>query len=182
MPAWGWVALAACTIAALLLGMWIGYGRGFDHGTEEGDWQREDARWKGLAEEARRPVPVRPPVPAPEPQRDGPGKHRHPAGARHAALPVAGYLAAPVDGLWGGTITMAAPVQRPPWETPEPEPAPEPEPEPQTEVLEPTAVHPPAAPDPCTDSAWTKRMADDMDRWIAEHIGATDNVLKEITR
>jgi hypothetical protein len=64
-------------------------------------------------------------------------------------------------------------VQSPPWETLPPEP------EPQTEVLEPTAV---LAPDSCTDSAWTRRMAEDMDRWIAEHITATDDTLKAITR
>jgi hypothetical protein len=47
-------------------------------------------------------------------------------------------------------------------------------------VLEPTAVLPPV-PDPRTDTAWTRDMVHEMDRWIAEHIGATDSTLKQIT-
>jgi hypothetical protein len=176
--AWGIAALALCAIAGLLLGMWIGYGRGWDHATEEAEWQQADARWDELAEKAARPVPVRPPVPArpPAPAQAPPagpgGRHRHPAGPRHAGLPAAGYLSAE-PGPWGGTITVPAPAQQPPWDAPPPEP--------QTEVLEPTAVLPGPAPDPLTDSQFTRRMAEETDRFIKEIIGATDSTLKQIT-
>ncbi len=173
MLAWGIAVMALCAIAALLVGMWIGYGRGWDHATEEASWKEQDARWKRTEDAAARPAPVRP-APAAETPRPGPGKHRHPAGPpKHTALPVAGYLPAP-DGPWDGTITVPAPAQAPPWYLRPPEP--------QTEVLEPTAVLSAPPPDPCTDSQFTRRMAEDMDAWIAENIGATDSVLKEITR
>jgi hypothetical protein len=169
--AWGITALAAALIGGLLAGMWIGYERGYDQGAEDAEQEmRDDARWKGLADTPARPAPAPAPPPAP---RTGPGKHRHPAGPRHAALPVAGYLPAE-PRRWAGTITVPAPVQQPPWDTRPPEP--------QTEVLEPTAVLSPPVPDTRTDSAWTRDMARDMDAWIREHIGATDATLKEITR
>jgi hypothetical protein len=164
--------MALCALTGLLAGMWIGYGRGRDHGIEEAEEEmREDARWKGLADTPAAPAPVRPPAP-PETPHAGPGKHRHPAGPRHAALPVTGYPAAP-GGPWDGTITVSAPVQAPPWDLRAPEAEP---------LLEPTAVLSPPAPDARTDTAWTRDMAADMDRWIAEHVTATDNCLKEITR
>jgi hypothetical protein len=172
MPAWGWVLLAVCTIAALLAGMWIGYERGHGHAEEEARWAEQDKRWQQAQAAAARPVLVRPPV-AP---REGPGKHRHPGGpARHADLPKAGYLAAPGGGSpWSGTVTLPAPAPAPPWASLNPADHPGWEP-----PLEPTAVLPP---DPCTDSAWTRQMVREMDDWIAAHIGATDGVLKEITR
>jgi len=174
--AWGCTAAALCVVVGMLIGWPIGYGRGWDHATEEAEWQRTDARWKGLSEEAARPVPVRPAAP-PETPHAGSGKHRHPAGPRHAALPaalpVAGYLPAP-DGPWDGTITVPAPAQQPPWDHRAPEP--------QTEVLEPTAVLTAPPPDPLSDSQFTRGMAADMDAWIREHIGAADSILKEITR
>jgi len=182
--AWGCAALALCAIAALLVGMWLGYGRGWVHATEEASWKEQDARWKRAEDAAARPAPVRP-APAAETPRPGPGKHRHPAGPpKHTALPVAGYLPAP-DGPWDGTITVPAPAQAPPWaEIPAYGPG-------GTctitldsagPVLEPTAADCVPPPDPCTDSQFTRRMALDMDAWIAENIGATDSVLKEITR
>jgi len=69
---------------------------------------------------------------------------------------------------------VPAPAQAPPWNLRPPGP--------QTEVLEPTAVLSAPPPDPLTDSQFTRGMAADMDAWIREHIGATDSVLKEITR
>jgi hypothetical protein len=185
--AWGCTAAALCVVFGMVIGYPIGHRRGWDHATEEAEWQRTDARWKGLAEEAARPTPVRPAPPAETP-RTGPGKHRHPAGPRHAELPAAGYLPAETSP-WGGTITVPAPVQAPPWETRPPEP------EPRTEVLEPTAADC-LRPDGLTDTGWTRRMAremaqemdrdiermeQDMGAWIAERITATDPVLKEIT-
>jgi hypothetical protein len=157
--AWGITAAVLLIVTGIMIGWPVGHWRGRKHGIEEAGWKQAEVH-------ARRPAPVRPAPPAETP-RAGPGKHRHPAGPRHAELPAAGYLPAE-PGPWGGTITVPAPVQAPPWETRPPEP-----------VLEPTAVLPP--PDPCTDSQFTRRMALDMDAWIAEHIGATDSVLKEIT-
>jgi hypothetical protein len=163
---WGVAALALCAVTGFILGAWIWYERGWNRGADEAEKEmRADARWKGLPDTPARPAP-----PAETPRTE-PGRHRHPAGPRHAELPAAGYLPAP-DGAWVGVMTLPAPVQAPPWDTP-------PEPEPQTEVLEPTAVLP--RPDPLTDSAFTRRMALDMDAWIAEHISATDATLKAIT-
>lgn len=161
--AWGCAALALCFIAGLLAGMWIGYGRGFGHGTEEAGWQHDEAA-------ARRPAPATPPAP-PQAPRPGPGKHRHPAGPRHAALPVAGYLPAPDGtGPWDGTITMPAPAQAlPPWDTRPPEP----------EVLEPTAVLPGQ---PETDTAWTRRRCAELQAYMDQLMEQSEPVLKELTR
>jgi len=183
--AWGGAFAALCAVAGLLAGWPAGYRRGLRHAAEEAEWQRTDRRWKGLADAADRPAPVRPPVPAQAP-RAGPGRHRHPGGPpQHTALPVAGYLPAPDSGPWDGTITLPAPVQSLAWaEVPASGPG-------GTctitldsagPVLEPTAVLPPPVPDPRTDSQWTREMAQDMTRWIAENITATDPVLKAITR
>jgi len=170
--AWGIAFGALCVVTGIMIGWPVGHWRGKKHGIEEAGWQRTDARWKGLAEEAARPAPARP-APPPETPRAGPGRHRHPGGPpQHAALPVAGYLPAP-GGPWDGTIAVPAPGQAPPWDLRPPGP--------QTEVLEPTAVLSAPPPDPLTDSQFTRGMAADMDAWIAEHIGATDSVLKEIT-
>ena len=174
--AWGIAFGALCVVTGIMIGWPVGHWRGKKHGIEEAGWQRTDARWKGLADAAARPAPVRP-APPPETPRAGPGKHRHPGGppqhaALPAALPVAGYLPAP-GGPWDGTIAVPAPAQAPPWNLRPPGP--------QTEVLEPTAVLSAPPPDPLTDSQFTRRMALDMDAWIAENIGATDSVLKEIT-
>jgi hypothetical protein len=164
--AWGITALAAALIGGLLAGMWIGYGRGWDHATEEAEWQREDARWKGLADTPARPAPAPAPPPAP---RTGPGKHRHPAGPRHAALPVAGYLPAEPSRR-AGQITVPAPVQQPPWDIRPPEP--------QTEVLEPTAVLPGP---PETDTAWTRRKCAELQEYIDGLMERSESSLKEIT-
>lgn len=184
----------------------VAYRRGLKHAAEDAENTRDAAvvaSWKDLPDEDTRPAP---PWPAAPPQqqapRDGPGKHRHPAGPpRHAprppapqephpALPVAGYLPAP--GPWDGTITVRAYGQAPPWETPPPPPPPEP----QTQVLEPTPADC-RRPDTMTDTGWTRqmarqlaqemdadieRMAQETDAWIAAHVTATDPVLKEITR
>jgi len=171
---------ALCILLGIMIGWPIGHWRGMRHAArdaEDASWQQTDAEWKGLADATPdpAPLPVQPVV------RAGPGKHRHPAGPRHAESPAAAarpapepdpwrYLAAPYApsaGPWNGAVTVPAPVQQP-------------QPEPQTEVLEPTAVLPPPVPE--TDTAWTRRMALDMDAWIAEHIGATDATLKAITR
>jgi hypothetical protein len=178
---------ALCILLGIMIGWPIGHWRGMRHAAEDAEDAEHAAtiaEWKGLADATPdpAPLPVQPVV------RAGPGKHRHPAGPRHAELPAAGYLPAE-PSPWAGTMTLPAPVQSPPWDPQAPEPPPwwnrpphtrPPEPEPQTEVLEPTAVLPP--PDPLTESAWTRRMALDMDAWIAEHIGATDATLKAITR
>ena len=164
-----WTAL--CILLGALICCPIAYAYGRKRAAEDA----EDAvtaatidEWKGLPDEDARPAPPWPVPPAQAP-RTGPGKHRHPAGPpRHAGLPAAGYLPAE-PSPWAATMTLPAPVQVPPWEQPEPE----------TQVLEPTAVLPP---DSLTDTAWTRRMAADMDAWIAEHIGATDSTLKAITK
>jgi hypothetical protein len=202
--AWGIAFAALCIITGILIGWPVGHSRGLRHAAEDA---ADDATaaivtgWKELPDEDDHPSPPWPPAP-PDPPRAGPGKHRHPAGPPKHALPVAGYLPAE-PSRWNGTITVPAPVQSPPW-------GPRPGetdmawvqrttaqtraeieaaaaevdrryglPEPPTEVLEPTAVLPP--PDTRTDTAWTREMAADMDRWIAEHITATDSTLKEIT-
>jgi hypothetical protein len=170
--AWGIAFAVLCVITGILIGLPIGHSRGLKHAAEDAADALHAAvvaGWKDLPDEDTRPSPPWPPAP-PETPHAGPGKHRHPAGPRHAELPVAGYLPAEPEP-WNGTITLPAPVQQPPWDI---SPA-----EPQTQVLEPTAVLPP--PDPRTDTAWTRDMAADMDRWIAEHITATDSTLKEIT-
>jgi hypothetical protein len=172
--AWGIAFGALCIVTGILIGWPVGHWRGLRHAAEDAADAATlltVAGWKGLADEDARPSPPWPPAP-PQTPRAGPGKHRQSPGPRHAALPAAGRLPAE-PRRWAGSITVPAPVQRPPWE------ARPPEPEPPTEVLEPTAVLPP---DPRTDSAWTRDMAADMDRWIAEHITATDSTLKEITR
>ena len=162
-----------CVATGRTIGYPIGHARGLKHAAEDAENTRDAAivtSWKDLTDEDARPSPPWPTAPPRETPRAEPGKHRHPAGPRHAALPAAGYLPAP--GPWDGTITVPAPVQRPPWETPQPEP--------RTEVPEPTAVL-----SPTTDTAWTREMAAqvaDMDRFITGLIGATDPVLKEITR
>jgi len=173
--AWG----IAFGVLCLVAGMLIGWPLGDRHGQKRAAEEAEDAAaaavvdaWKGLPDEDGRPSPPWPPAP-PQAPPAGRGKHRHPAGPRHTALPVAGYLPAP-DGMgpWNGQITVPAPVQQPPWEAPLPEP--------QTEVLEPTAADC-LRPDALTDTGWTRQMAADMDQFIAGLIGATDKTLKEIT-
>jgi hypothetical protein len=165
--AWGIASWVLCVATGMLIAWPVAYSRGLRHAAEDA----EDAAtaavvagWKSLPDEDTAPAPAAP--------HTGPGKHRHPAGPRHAALPVAGRLPAE-PRRWTGTITVPAPGWQPPsWGTPPPEP--------QADVLEPTAVLPPV-PDPRTDTAWTRDMAADMDRWIAEHITATDSTLKQIT-
>ncbi len=169
--AWGCTAAALCVVVGILIGWPIGHWRGMRHAAEDAEdaaWRQTDAEWEGLADATPDPAPL--PV-QPVALHAGPGKHRNPPGPRHAALPAAGYLPAPELVWWDGKVTVPAPAQSPPWDI---RPA-----EPQAEVLEPTAVLPP--PDPLTDSAFTRGMAADMDAWIAEHITATDSVLKEIT-
>jgi len=187
---WGVAWTALCILLGIMIGWPIGHSRGRRRAAEDARDDADAAVVAGWKDEDPRLAPVQPaglpgiatlgipptagsappwPAAPPDPPRPGPGKHRHPSGPpKHTALPAAGYLPAE-PSPWARTITVPAPVQRPPWETPEP----------QTEVLEPTAVLPP--PDPRTDTAWTREMAADMDRWIAEHITATDSTLKEIT-
>ena len=175
--AWGITFAALCVATGMTIGWPIGHARGLRHAAEDDAeaayWTPDDDEWNRLADEPARPAPAWPAAP-PEAPRGG--KHRNPSGPpRHAGLPVAGRLPAPEPDRWTGTITvpapLPAPVQAPPWDTRPPEPEPE--------VLEPTAV---LSPDSLTDTAWTLRMAEDMDRWIAEHIGATDSTLKAITK
>jgi len=176
--AWGIAFAVLCVVVGIMIGWPIGHWRGLRHAArdaEDAAWRQTDAEWKGLADATPHPAPL--PV-QPVALHAGPGRHRHPAGPRHAELPTAGYLAAPEPNPWAATMTLPAPVQSPPWEARPPEP--EPEPEPPTEVLEPTPADC-LPPDALTDSAWTRNMAADMDRWIAEHIGATDSTLKQIT-
>ena len=167
--AWGITFAVFCVIGGMLIAGPIGYAHGRKRAAEDAEDARSAAvidEWKGLPDEDT-PSPPWPPAP-PQAPRTGP-KHRHPAGPpRHAELPAAGYLPAE-PGPWAATMTLPAPVQSPPWEQPEP----------PARVLEPTAV---LSPDSLTDTAWTRRMAEDMDRWIAEHIGATDSTLKAITK
>jgi hypothetical protein len=171
MALWGIIAIALAAIAGLLAGMWIGYERGLRHAEEEAEWQREDIRWKGLAEEAARPAPVRPAPP--ETPHAGPGKHRHPAGPRHAALPAAGYLPAE-PSRWNGTIAVPAPVQQPPWDAPPPQTRPEP-------VLEPTAVLPPPVPDPLTDTGAFQLKLAEFQAYMDGLMKRSEADLKEIT-
>jgi len=192
---------ALCILLGIMIGWPIGHWRGMRHAArdaEDASWQQTDAEWKGLADATPdpAPLPVQPVV------RAGPGKHRHPAGPRHA-----GYLPAETSP-WAGTMTLPAPGQAPPWDQPPDrmlhvqgvlradEAARIKEAlEPQTEVLEPTAADC-RRPDTLTDTGWTRqearRLAEEMDRdiermeqdafgWIAERIGATDSTLKEIT-
>jgi hypothetical protein len=195
--AWGIAFAVLCILLGVIIGIPVGHWlerRRAARDAEDAAWRQTDAEWKGLADATPDPAPL--PV-QPVTLRTGPGKHRHPAGPRHAELPAAGYLPAPEPnpwrhlpvaargtapagaGPWDGTMTLPAPVQSPPWETRPPEPQAEVL-EPPTEVLEPTAADC-LRPDALTDSAWTRNMAADMDRWIAEHIGATDSTLKQIT-
>ena len=185
MLAWGITAAVLCVVTGIMIGWPIGHWRGLRHAAEDAGDARDAAivaGWKGLPDEDARPAPPWPPAP-PETPHAGPGKHRHPAGPRHAGLPAAGRLPAE-PGPWNGRITVPAPAQSPPWDIRPPEP--------QTEVLEPTAADC-RSPDALTESAWTRGMAADMDRRIAEQeaeterfmaelIGATDSVLKEITK
>jgi hypothetical protein len=43
VPVWGWVAWAVSVLAALLVGMWAGYGRGVEHAEEDAGWEQADA-------------------------------------------------------------------------------------------------------------------------------------------
>jgi hypothetical protein len=175
--AWGIAFAVLCIATGISIGWSIGHSRGLKHAAEDAEDAATAATiagWKGLPDEDDHPAPPWPPAP-PDPPRAGPGKHRHPSGPpKHAALPAAGRLPAE-PSPWAATMTLPAPTGSPPWETPPPEPP--------TEVLEPTAVLSPAAPDDdITITTWTRQMTQDMDRWIAEHITATDSTLKEITR
>jgi hypothetical protein len=196
---------ALCILLGVMIGWPVGHWRGMRHAAEDAEDARDAAviaGWKGIADATPDPAPL--PV-KPVALHGGPGKHRHPAGPRHAELPAAGYLPAETSP-WAGTMTLPAPVQSPPWETLPPETVqlsgirsreviPEYE-EPQTEVLEPTAADC-VRPDALTDTGWTRqearRLVQEMDRdierieqdagaWIAERIGATDSTLKAITR
>jgi hypothetical protein len=161
--AWGITALAAALIGGLLAGMWIGYERCYDQGAEDAEQEmRDDARWKGLADTPARPAPAPAPPPAP---RTGPGKHRHPAGPRHAALPAE-------PGRWAGTITVPAPVQQPPRDTRPPEPEP---------VLEPTAVLSPPVPDPLTDTGAFQLKLAEFQAYMDGLMKRSEADLKEIT-
>ena len=171
--AWGIAFAVLCILLGVIIGIPIGHWLERRHAArdaEDAAWRQTDAEWKGLADATPDPAPL--PV---QPVALHTPKHRHPAGPRHAELPAAGYLPAPEPNPWAAAMTLPAPVQSPPWETRPPEP------EPRTEVLEPTAVLSPPVPDPLTDTAWTRDMVREMDRWIAEHIGATDSTLKQIT-
>ena len=203
--AWGITFAVLCVATGITIGYQIGHARGLRHAAEDAENARDAAvvaSWKDLPDEDTRPAPPWPPAP-PQASRDGPGKHRHPAGPRHAGLPVAGRLPAE-PSPWAVTMTLPAPVGSPPWEQ-----APdrmlqvqgtlragEDAPEPPTEVLEPTPADC-LRPDTMTDTGWTRQMArqlaqemdadiermvQDTDRWIAEHVTATDPVLKAITK
>lgn len=88
--------------------------------------------------------------------RQAPGRHRP------DPLPVAARLEYldRVDRLWeyAAEVVHTAPLAAP--------------------VLEPTEV---IGPD-WSVTAWTQAQAEEMDRWLAEHIGRTDDTLREITR
>jgi hypothetical protein len=174
---------ALCILLGIMIGWPIGHWRGMRRAAEDAEDARDAAviaGWGGLADPTPDPAPL--PV-QPVVTHAGPGRHRHPAGPRHA-----GYLPAETSP-WAGTMTLPAPVQSPPWETLPPETVqlsgirsreviPEYE-EPQTEVLEPTAVL-----SPTTDTGWTREMAAqlaDMERFMAKLIGGTDDTLKQIT-
>lgn len=182
--AWGIAFAVLCVAVGILIGWPVGHARGLKHAAEDAQDAADAAvvaGWKDLPDEDARPAPPWPPAP-PQAPRDGPGKHRHPAGPRHAELPAAGYLPAE-PSPWAATMTLPAPVQAPPWDIPEPEPP--------TQVLEPTAVI-----SPTTETGWTREMAAqladmerfmaeqtaDTERYMAELISATDSTLKAITK
>ena len=51
VPPWAYVVGGGLCLAFLFAGMWVGYGRGWDHAKEDDEWGREQAK-------ARRTHPV----------------------------------------------------------------------------------------------------------------------------
>jgi hypothetical protein len=172
--AWGIAFAALCFLLGMMTGWPLGHWRGLRHAAEDAEDAADAAivaGWKGLPDEDARPSPPWPPAP-PQAPRAGPGKHRHPPGPRHAALPAAGYLPAE-PSRWAGQITVPAPVQRPPWDARPPEPP--------TEVLEPTAVLPGPVPDPLTDTGAFQLKLAEFQAYMDGLMKRSEADLKEIT-
>ena len=174
VPPWGYLVGALLGIGLVLIGMWGGYGRGFKHAEEEQRWAREQAKTRRT-----HPVYRQPPELAHE-------WDEWPEAQRQKDI---AWLAHEEQGL--GLVDDRGQPFRPPWA--------------DKTVLNPTAV---LTPDQecaiCHDTyvnlrehlaanlkgcageesttAWTRRMAADMDAFLKGLIGETDEQLREITR
>lgn len=138
IPAWGYVVMVLLANGALLIGMWIGWGRGWKHCEEEQRWAREQAK-------ARRVHPV------------------YPVREERTRIPI-DYRPAPIPGV-GTPIWSSPEVAHEAWlaHTEQAMQLANPMYQESDGSIVPAAI--PA--DPRSDTQWTRDMAEDMSRFLA---------------